>query len=426
MEGQQAIQYIHSFQWQKQPPGLNRIRTLLHRLGDPQQELKFVHVAGTNGKGSVCAMLASILQMAGYRVGLNTSPYLESFYERIQVNGRNISPQELAVLTEQVRWAAEAMEPHPTEFELIVAIAMLYFREQRCDIVVLETGLGGELDATNVIDVPEAAVLTAMGVDHVEQLGGTIPEIARAKAGIIKPGGRVVSCGTCAEADQVFQQVCAGRRAALTTVDHTRLRVQQADLHGTIFDFMPQEGLYLPLLGAYQTENAAVAITTVEVLQGLGWHITRRDIRRGLEKVRWPGRLELLRTHPVFLLDGAHNLPGMRAAAASLRQLAPQQKWVFLLGVLRDKDVSSMLLELLPLAKSFVAVTPDSPRALEAGRLQEQLQPLGVPVTACASMKEAVYLASLAAGTDGAVCALGTLYFSSDVRQAAAELPEQV
>lgn len=332
----------------------------------------------------------------------------------------------MAILTEQVRWAAETMEPHPTEFELIVAIAMLYFREQRCDIVVLETGLGGELDATNVIDVPEAAVLTAMGMDHMQQLGSTIPEIARAKAGIIKPGGQVVSCGTCAAADQVFQQVSEGRHATLTTVDHTRLHIHQSDLNGTIFDFLPQEGLYLPLLGAYQVENAAVVITTIEVLQARGWQITRRDIRRGLEKVRWPGRLELLRKYPVFLLDGAHNLPGMRAAAASLHQLAPHQKWVFLLGVLRDKDVSSMLLELLPLAKAFVTVTPDSPRALDAELLRERLQPLGVPVTACGSAGEAVYMASLAAGTDGAVCALGTLYFSSDIRQAVAELPQQM
>lgn len=426
MEGQEAITYIHSFQWQKQPPGLNRIRTLLHRLGDPQNGLKFVHVAGTNGKGSVCAMMASVLQTAGYRVGLNTSPYLERFYERIQVNGRNISPQELGLLTEQVRWATEDMEAHPTEFELIVAIAMLYFREQHCDIVVLETGLGGELDATNVIDVPEVAVLTAMGLDHTAQLGATIQEIAQAKAGIIKPAGRVVSCGTSPEADRIFQQTCRERNAEWTAVNYARLQSQQSDLTGNIFDFQPQEGLYLPLLGTYQLQNAATAITALEVLQKRGWNITRRDIRRGLERVRWPGRLELLRKFPVFLLDGAHNPQGIAATADSLHQICPEQKWVFLLGVLRDKDVSSMLLNLLPLAKAFVTVTPDNPRAMDAETLRQKLLPLGLPVSACGSAEEAVYMAALAAGSDGAVCALGTLYFSGDIRHAVEALPQSI
>ena len=193
MTGQEAIAYIHSFQWQRHAPGLDRIRTLLRALGDPQRGQKFIHVAGTNGKGSTCACIAAVLQAAGYRVGLNTSPYLVNFHERVRVNGEMISDGDLAALTEEVRPIAEAMAEHPTEFELITAVALLHFRRKGCEISVLEVGLGGALDASNVIDVPEVAVLTAMGMDHVSLLGPTQGDVAAAKAGIIKPGGDVVS-----------------------------------------------------------------------------------------------------------------------------------------------------------------------------------------------------------------------------------------
>ena len=281
MNGKDAVSYIDSFQWQAHAPGLERIRALLGQLGDPQQQLRFVHVAGTNGKGSVCACLASVLRAAGYRVGLCTSPFLEDFRERIQVDGEWISPEDLGALTEQVRPVAEAMPDHPTEFELITAVAMLYFRQCRCDIVVLEVGLGGGLDASNVIDVPEAAVITAMGMDHAAILGPTLADIAAAKAGIIKPGGAVVSCGGCPEAGDVIRRRCREQGAALTEVDFTRLQVRRTDLTGTELDFAPYEGLRLPLVGLYQSRNAAVAITAVEVLRQKGWNISDEALRQG-------------------------------------------------------------------------------------------------------------------------------------------------
>ncbi len=418
MTGQEAISYIHSFQWQDHALGLGRMRALLRALGDPQRGRKFVHVAGTNGKGSTCACIASVLRAAGYRVGLNTSPYLMTFHERIQVNGALISDEELASLAEEIRPAAEAMAEHPTEFELITAIALLHFCRKDCDISVLEVGLGGALDASNVIDVPEAAVLTAMGMDHVALLGPAQADVAAAKAGIIKPGGDVVSYGECPEADGVFRRVCKERGAVLTEVDFSRLRPRSFGLDGSQFDFAPYGNLYLPLTGAYQLKNAATAITALEVLRKKGWRVSEEALRRGLAQVRWPGRFEVLRRDPVFLLDGAHNAHGMTAAAESLGALFPRRKIVFVLGLLADKDVSAMLDALAPLAKQVFTLRPDSPRAMEAEALTSLLAERGVPARACGTAEEGVRSAMEAAGRSGIVCALGSLYLSGDIRRA--------
>ncbi len=420
MTGQEAVAYIDTFQWQAHAPGLERIRTLLHALGDPQKELKFVHVAGTNGKGSVCAYLASVLRCAGYRVGLCTSPFLEDFRERIQVDGELIPPEVLGELTELARPAAEAMEDHPTEFELITAVAMLYFRRCRCDIVVLEVGLGGALDASNVIDVPEAAVITAMGMDHAAILGPTLGDIAAAKAGIIKPGGAVVSFGGCPEADAVIRERCREQGAQLTEVDFSRLRVVGTGLDGTDLEFAPYGALHVPLVGLYQAKNAAVAITTVEVLEKRGWEISRRALEQGLASVCWPGRLEVVRrAGPVILRDGAHNAHGMAATVESLRALFPGKKLTILMGVMADKDVEDMLKLLAPIAGQVFTVRPESPRAMPAEELAALVNRYGVPAVPCAGVAAGLQAAAEAAGADGAVCALGSLYLVGEVRRAA-------
>ena len=420
MTGQEAVAYIDTFQWQVHAPGLERIRTLLHALGDPQKELKFVHVAGTNGKGSVCAYLASVLRCAGYRVGLCTSPFLEDFRERIQVDGKLIPPEILGELTELARPAAEAMEDHPTEFELITAVAMLYFRRCRCDIVVLEVGLGGALDASNVIDVPEAAVITAMGMDHAAILGPTLGDIAAAKAGIIKPGGAVVSFGGCPEADAVIRERCREQGAQLTEVDFSRLRVVGTGLDGTDLEFAPYGALHVPLVGLYQAKNAAVAVTTVEVLEKRGWEISRRALEQGLTSVCWPGRLEVVRrAGPVILRDGAHNAHGMAATVESLRALFPGKKLTILMGVMADKDVEDMLKLLAPIAGQVFTVRPESPRAMPAEELAALVNRYGVPAVPCAGVAVGLQAAAEAAGADGAVCALGSLYLVGEVRRAA-------
>ena len=423
MTYEEALNAIHAVHWQGHKPGLGRTRALLAALGDPHKALRFVHVAGTNGKGSTAAMLDSCLRAAGYRTGLFTSPYINRFNERVQVDGVPIPDGDLVRLVERVQPAAAAMADTPTEFEFITALGMLWFAEQRCDIVVLEVGLGGALDSTNVIDPPECAVITALGLDHVKELGPTLADIAAAKAGIIKPGAPAVSYGGAPEADRVIAAAARACGAPLTVVDFTRLRLRGAGLDGQTFDFDGLDGLTLPLLAGYQPRNAAVAVTALRALRARGWDIPDEAIRRGLASVRWPGRFELLRRSPPFLLDGSHNAHGMRATADSLRSLFPGQKFVFLVSIMADKDADEMLRLLLPLAKAFVTVTAPSPRAIPAADLAARIEALGGRAEPAASIPAAVErAAALAAG--GPAAALGTLYFSGEVRQAvAARLP---
>ena len=423
MTYEEALNAIHAVHWQGHKPGLERTRALLSALGDPHKALRFVHVAGTNGKGSTAAMLDSCLRAAGYRTGLFTSPYINRFNERVQVDGVPIPDGDLVRLVERVQPAAAAMADTPTEFEFITALGMLWFAEQRCDIVVLEVGLGGALDSTNVIDPPECAVITALGLDHVKELGPTLADIAAAKAGIIKPGSPAVSYGGAPEADRVIAAAAHACGAPLTVVDFTRLRLRGAGLDGQTFDFDGLDGLTLPLLAGYQPRNAAVAVTALRALRARGWDIPDEAIRRGLASVRWPGRFELLRRSPPFLLDGSHNAHGMRATADSLRSLFPGQKFVFLVSIMADKDADEMLRLLLPLAKAFVTVTAPSPRAIPAADLAARIEALGGSAEPAASIPAAVErAAALAAG--GPAAALGTLYFSGEVRQAvAARLP---
>ena len=417
MNYDQALAYIHAVHWQGHKPGLDRIRTLLEALGNPHQKLQFVHIAGTNGKGSTAAMVDSCLRAAGYKVGMFTSPFINRFNERIQVNGVPIPDQDLVQLVEQVQPAAQAMEDVPTEFELITALGMLYFVQQNCDIVVLEVGLGGALDSTNIIPPPACAVITALGMDHVKELGPTLADIAAAKAGIIKPGSPVVSYGGEPEADKVIADTARAQGAPLTVVDFSRLQLRSASLDGLVFDFDGLEGLTLPFLASYQARNAAVAITALRALRGRGWNISDQAIRQGLAQVRWPGRFELLRRDPPFLLDGSHNAHGMRATVASLRERFPGEKFVFLISIMADKDWDKMLQLLLPLAKCFVTVTAPSPRAIPAPDLAAQIRAMGGAAEPADTIPAGVARAdALAAG--GPVAALGTLYFSGDVRRA--------
>ncbi len=424
MSENETLAYIESEKWTWHKPGLSRTRELLKALGNPEKKLKFAHIAGTNGKGSTAASMASVLRKAGYRTGLYTSPYIISFNERMQVDGEMITDEELAAIVEKIRPFADAMEDTPTEFELITAIAMQYFLDKKCDIVVLEVGLGGELDSTNVIDVPEVAVITAIGLDHVEYLGHTLPEIASAKAGIIK-GGPVAFYGGEPEVEEVFIKKCRETNSPLQIVDRSRLHVHSIDLDACVFDFEPYHNIRLPLVGTYQPYNAALAITALELMREKGWKISDQNIIDGLNDVYWPGRFEVIDRSPVFVLDGAHNSHGIRATAASLTQHFKDQKLVFLLGVMADKDVDVMMDCIAPLAKSFVTVRPDNDRAMAAADLAKFLNDrYGKPATPRDTIDDGVALAREMAGPDGVVVALGSLYFSGDIRKAVEKIKE--
>ena len=414
----ETLEYIHSVKWQGSKPGLGRTRELLAALGNPEKSLKFVHIAGTNGKGSTAAIVSSVLKHAGFITGLYTSPYILCFNERMQVNGEHISDRDLERLTEEIRPFADAMTDPPTEFEIITALAMKFFLSNKCDVVVLEVGMGGELDSTNVIETPEAAVIASIGYDHVKELGPSICDIALAKAGIIKDGGDVVIYGGEPEVEAVFERVSKKRGARLTKTDFTRITGEEFSLGGIKFGFEPYGELFLPLAGAYQPKNAALAITALELLREKGFIISNDDIISGLSSVKWPGRFEVLGRDPVFILDGAHNPQGVQATADSLRRHFGGRKVIFVMGVMADKDVDSMIGCLAPLAEAFVAVRPDYYRAMEARGLADKISRHGLPVSACDTVRGGVAEAIVRAGKDGIVCALGSLYFSAEIRAA--------
>lgn len=409
----QALDTIHANSWQNQTPGLTRITALLEALGNPHKALKFVHVAGTNGKGSTCACIAAMLQAAGYRVGLNTSPYIHQFNERIQVNGQMISDDQVCHWVERLLGVVEALPFCPTEFEWITAMAMLQFQAEGCDLVVLEVGLGGELDASNVIDCPEVAVITALGLDHTAFLGNTISQVASAKAGIIKPGGTVVTYGHCPEGDAVIQARCVAQNAQLIGADFSRLGAIHPDLLQPMVRIVPYDTMALGLAGGYQPYNALVAVTVVETLMAKGWQVTPEHMAQGLARVDWMGRFEVLSKAPLVVLDGAHNPQGMEAVAHSVATYFTQSP-VVVLGVLEDKDVTAMLETLATFAAQVYTVTPPSPRAMDAVQLAQRLQAMGIMAQSCDTVPQAM---EQAVANDAPVLALGSLYLCDDVRQ---------
>ncbi len=416
MTGEQAAEQIHLAAWIGQRPGLDRIRELLGRLGDPQRGLKFVHIAGTNGKGSTAAMTANILTRAGYRTGLYTSPHLRRFHERFQVDGVPIPDEALARLAQRVLDAARGMADPATEFELMTALGMLYFQETGCELVVLEVGLGGRLDSTNVIDPPEAAVITHIGLEHTKELGDTLGKIAGEKAGIIKPGAPVVLYHQTREVEEVVERACQAAGAPLVKTAPEALEVLSSGLEGQRFTYKGKTPYSISLLGDYQLENALTAIETAEVLRERGWNISDEALREGLAGAIWPGRMELARRGPDVILDGAHNPQCMEALAGSLTKLFPERKLWFLTGVLADKDYPAMLEILLPLAAGFVTVTPDSPRALSAGDLAHYLTERGAGAVPQNTLEAGLEEAVRQAGPEGAVCICGSLYMIGEAR----------
>lgn len=427
------VAWINTPRWQTSRLGLSRMVDLLERLGRPQDDLRFVHVSGTNGKGSVCAYLASVLQAAGYKVGLFTSPFILCFEERIRVNGENIRAEELARAVEAVRPAAEAVEAdtgdHPTEFELMAAVAFEHFRAVGCDIVVLEVGLGGRLDATNVIDASEASVICRIGLDHTDLLGDTVAAIAGEKAGIVKPGCPVASWPQEREAMAVIEAVAAERGCELFVPDFADLNVEA--LAGAAlrrFSWQGQE-FETRLLGSYQPFNAALVLETVRVLRGRGWDIPEEAEVAGIASARWPGRFEMVAASPLTIVDGGHNPQGAEALAASLADLLGEEgrgSVDFVLGVLADKDYPAMVRAVAPWARSFSVYAPENPRALAADKLaacvREVLVEEGraddVPVRVCAEAAEALRAARAAAGSQGVAVAFGTLYAIADLMAA--------
>ncbi len=411
----EALNYIHSVSWTFCKPGLSRIEALCHSLGDPQKSMKFIHVAGTNGKGSFSAMLDSILREAGYKTGLFTSPYIKEFNERIRYCGENISNEELAQITEYVRPFADAMQDKPTEFELITAIGFEFFKRHNCDIVILEAGMGGRLDSTNIIDSAVLSVITGISLEHTDFLGDTVEKIAAEKAGIIKEGCPVLFGG-----EGIAEDVISARAAELFSpyykVDRSVLGNISSTLNGTSFDFGERRGLCLSLLGLYQPQNAANVLTAIDILKSEGYCIPEMAIYKGLEKAEWHARFEIIKREPLVIFDGAHNPEGIEVATKSVKHYFGDRKVVILTGVMRDKDYRYIAGRLAEIAVSAYTVTPDNPRALDADEYAKVLSEKGVLAKGMATVTEALECAICDAHErESALVCLGSLYMYKEI-----------
>lgn len=423
MTYEEAMTYIHSVVWLGSRPGLSRISVLCEKLGHPEKELRFIHVGGTNGKGSFCCMLASILKEAGYHTGLYTSPYIERFNERMQIDGQPIADAELAALTEAVKAVADTMDDPPTEFELITALCFLYFRNHHCDYVVLEVGLGGRLDSTNIIPAPLLAVITGIDLDHTALLGDTTAAIAGEKAGIIKAGCPVLF----GEGDTDAKNVIAARTQEMggtfVRADYSDIRDVVLSADKTVFSWKAWQSITLHMLGLYQLHNAVNVLTAVEMLRSLGVELPADAVLRGLSSARWPARFEKLMEEPLVFYDGAHNPQGIRGAVRNIQAyLSPTQpdgKVVLCMGVLRDKDFTHMIASLAPLADTVFTITPDNPRALSAAETAAVFRDCGAAAVAHETLADGVQAALAYAKNSGRpLVILGSLYLYGDVKKA--------
>ncbi len=410
---QEAVARIHACGRFSGKAGLHRIRALCRALGDPQDRLKFVHLAGTNGKGSTATMLASVLQHAGYRTGLYTSPYLVVFRERIRVNGAMIPPEELVRLEAQVRQAAEGLilpaGERIGEFEFVTALAFLYFAAQGCDIVVLETGLGGSYDATNVIAPPEVAAITSVSLDHTTVLGDTVEAIARTKAGIYKAGSVHLAAGGQSEAVyRVLREAAPDLRIAQPA------SVQRMELAGTVLTWQDRE-YTIRLAGAYQPQNAALALAIVEALQTRGWNIPEEAIKSGLQAAYIAGRMQVACTEPVVLLDGAHNEGGIAVLCETMTKFAPKGRVYAVLGMCADKAVEEVVRGItFPVARYYL--TPlQNDRSLDPKVLAGYLA--GQETVCCKDSAQALRQAMETAGAEDLVLVFGSLYLVGEAEK---------
>ena len=470
MDWNEAIALLHGADWKHAKIGLDRMKALMNALGNPQQTLKFIHIAGTNGKGSACSMIRSILTEAGLKTGLYISPHLFSFNERISVDGTDISDDDLIRLSGRIKAAVTDLNEEPTDFELITAMALCYFHEKACDFVVLEVGMGGRLDATNIIDAPEVAAIMSIGLDHTEVLGGTEELIAQEKAGIIKKGSDVVLLhqkpSVMEVISEIFRNVNSDTQghAAITEpsslsihsgtssffskagnvivseppslsvhsgtsgffsmagniiiTDPSSISVHSRNLSGQVFDYRDFKNIRLCLLGAYQTENASVVLEIVSCLRARGYKISDEAVRAGLIKAKWPGRFEPLSSDPVFIVDGAHNPDGVRALINSIRTFLPGKKICFVMGVMKDKDYHEMLRLITPFAESFVTELPYSTRGLDPKVLKKEISVyFSGSVDVADSVTEAADKAwAHAKKTNTPVICFGSLYQVADIR----------
>lgn len=426
MNYQEALKFIETSHKFGMRLGLENTSKLLELLGNPQDKLKFIHVAGTNGKGSVCSFISNTLKEQGYKVGLYTSPYLETFTERIRLNGENIPEEDVARIVTLMKDKIEIMVQegfaYPTEFEIETAMAFYYYYEQKSDYVVLEVGLGGRFDATNVIKTPLASVIVSLSLDHIGILGDTLGKIAYEKAGIIKEDGITIVYKQEKEAEDVIKEVCKGKNNKYVEANFNDMVIKKSDINSQIFDCIilgeKLENMEISLIGEHQVNNAILALTVIKVLKDIRKvEISEDSIRKGLLETKWHGRIEKIKDNPTFIIDGAHNEDGAKYLSKALKKHFKDKKMTLLIGMLKDKDIDSVLEILMDKFDKVITTTPDSDRAISCEELKEKIEKYVEDVTAICDIDDAVKYVLENAKEDEVIISAGSLYMIGTVRK---------
>ncbi|WP_042683266.1 bifunctional folylpolyglutamate synthase/dihydrofolate synthase [Anaerosalibacter massiliensis] len=425
MNYEEALNFIHEAEGLGSKLGLKTIKKLMDELGNPQKHLKCIHIAGTNGKGSTVSYISNILREADYKVGVFTSPYLERFNERIQINGVDISDETFAKITKNVKAKTEKIVregyPHPTVFELITAISFMYFKEENVDFAVLEVGLGGRLDSTNVIDSSLLSIITTIDYDHMDVLGDSLYKIAREKSGIIKEKGKVLFYPQKEEAAKALIETARKKNADFSICPIENIDIKDLNEYGAIFDFKYENTIFkdmkINLLGLHQAYNASLAISAIVMLRNNGLvGIDNETIKRGLEKTVWKGRLEVLQRKPTFLIDGAHNSQGIRALVDSLK-LFKYNRLILGISILKDKDIIHMVENIVPLADEIIITEIDSPRKMEAEDLAKEIKKVNKNIIVEKDIKDAIDKSFSIANENDLIVFAGSIYLIGDVRK---------
>ncbi|NLY09964.1 MAG: bifunctional folylpolyglutamate synthase/dihydrofolate synthase [Tissierellia bacterium] len=424
MNYQETLAYINSPEKMGSRFGLESIGRLLKKMGNPQDKLRFIHVAGTNGKGSTCAFMEKILFEEGYNVGLFTSPYIRSFNDRIQVGGEDITNDDVAEIGSWIRILSEEIEEEgylpPTTFEMVTAMGFYFFYLRKADPVILEVGLGGALDCTNIIKSPMAAVLTPIGYDHCQVLGNTLKEIAKNKVGIIKENTMVFSSHQTEEAFEVIVQKCNSLSVPMVFLDRNKYEIIEANEYGSQWTWgNAKEKLYLnnKIAGRYQVENAALAITVLETLKNNEMiSLTERSIVDGISHMSWPGRLEVMGKKPLIVMDGSHNPQGVRNLIENISVFSYEKLWL-IMGVLEDKDVFNMVKDIAGISDYVITTSVPINRSLDAEKLSVHFTKIGHSVEVINNPKMAFDYAMENAGEKDLVLVAGSLYLISELRK---------
>lgn len=398
--------------------GLQNIKNLMEKLGNPQDKLKIIHIAGTNGKGSCTSFVNSVLVSQGYKVGMFTSPSIYNFEERIRINNKNIPEDKLIELMNEVREIANTLEVFPADFELVTALAFLYFYRENCDFAIMEVGLGGRLDATNVINKPLITLITSISFDHQQFLGNTIKEIALEKAGIIKDGVPLVLYSQDTEIMDNIMGVAKSKDSEVIVNDLSKIKVLENKKSGQVIDYKDFKNLKINLLGSHQVKNATISIELLLELRKMGFDISNESIYNGFSTVTWPCRFELVSKSPDFILDGAHNIDGIEKFVSNMNFYYKNNKKIAIFGVLADKDYNEMLEKIVPCFDVFLTVRPDSERAMEAYELKEKIEALTEKkVYSFENYQEAIDKAFEISSKDDVISAFGSLYFVGEIRK---------